>query len=1245
MGKNRTYFIKDESLKNIDHDFFRHQDLAENMRSMIDNTDAPFNVAIIGKWGLGKSSLINMVTQPMKKDPQHYIVQEINAWKYEKDELCRTFLKKLYQGISGEKKELTFEKIKKDAGTLFAEEYPETAKRGKKPVDYIGLAKIACSAGVILLISFIVFVVYSLLSIYYLNQFQDFNLINFALGTFINYCRKIGTLFFIPLLLWVGKKYMDAFVEKSQKKIEITYPLETRDDYEIYLENKIERLLAEKPGIKIITVIDDLDRLSAEKMVEALDALKTFMDFKQCIFIVPFDDNILKKAIEQKKLDELNRGSEEVVESELILDKLFQYKIYLPELIKTDIKDYACDICRKYCGDFIKDYVGEAQMERIIRNVLIHSNVKTPRQVIKIINVFINNVMVARKREDAHKVHKGFSTSEEELRMIAKLSVLQADFNDFYDFLFVDAEAMDKLLDIHNNECSEIEEHLKKFCYKIDGVYYIKKEYMPLVNYLSFTVKCKVPSILPYLYMAQDEISVLTGDQKQQDFLAAVESQNEKTVKRMISETPELALSLKNMIEFTDDAEQVLRTMVMAINTIGDISDLYVEDIANAVAGRSEEVTRAVTDISCENLNFENLFALRSKAEEKSALRSFLKRCIKETDEPVCGEMFKVFLKNENSLEESLQYALADQIKDYAKQEIRSVEEIISLLDGLDDDLIIRYMGIEYFEELSKCIMAESEFDEQSLDWLRRLYNLFIDKTNINSYSDLWISMAKYPLLHQFIMTLFDEEKISWLDMSCSDQIVVEIRNIPFDKYQEYTYEMLARYSFEVDENNSVEIDALYAKILETHYFATVAEAFGKQHSFEHLSSTIKALISKSFDDAAYGDDVRQLYCYFTSAQKQALMKELLSHLAFSSSKTYEPEKLLVDILVKSKEAIEEGCAEQICAEILRQLPSNGNKSNFFELAVFVIEECCRDIAGKTYIDFMNKLLPSYAQFPVELMKCLRNVNEAAPNAYRVTLMKKIMAYEDDRILDDVSALVIENSHIFNKENGNISDPIDFYIRHYTKLTNTRGVVDFLNKKYPTITATHMEALGELVMNDKENLEYASEKLRRLYDNLQEADYVRAWIHYIKEDHPTERIKKLLLGENSSFDNVIGIVVKDASAWSPAELDMLVRASIDLSSEINWTNCYLLLNAYTDKNQDFTQNERALALVKAGCDKLDKKQKKQCLQVMHTIYMNTGSDSLKKEVIKTVRSIRGTAHFKSLLGKEEMDEFAHLMEL
>ena len=203
----------------------------------------------------------------------------------------------------------------------------------------------------------------------------------------LSYCGNIGSIFIIPLLIWMGKIYMDAFVAKSQKKVEVNFPLETRDDYEIYLENKIENLMKKKPNIKIVTVIDDLDRLSVDKIVEALDALKTFMDFKQCIFIVPFDDNILKKAINKEKLEELNKDNENVIESELILDKLFQYKIYLPELIKIDIKEYASKLCMEKCRDFVNEYSNENQMDKVIRNILIHSNVKTPRQVKKILGL------------------------------------------------------------------------------------------------------------------------------------------------------------------------------------------------------------------------------------------------------------------------------------------------------------------------------------------------------------------------------------------------------------------------------------------------------------------------------------------------------------------------------------------------------------------------------------------------------------------------------------------------------------------------------------------------------------------------------------------------------------------------------------------------------------------------------------------------------------------------------------------
>ncbi len=156
MERQLNYFVKDESLHNSDEDFFRHQDLAENLRTMIDNTDAPFNVAIIGKWGLGKSSLINMVIEPMKKDSKHYIVQEINAWKYQKDELCRAFLKKLYQGVSGEKKQSTFEVIKKDFTDIISQEMDETQTKTKIAKDSWGRYKNFIIAALITLIGSVI---------------------------------------------------------------------------------------------------------------------------------------------------------------------------------------------------------------------------------------------------------------------------------------------------------------------------------------------------------------------------------------------------------------------------------------------------------------------------------------------------------------------------------------------------------------------------------------------------------------------------------------------------------------------------------------------------------------------------------------------------------------------------------------------------------------------------------------------------------------------------------------------------------------------------------------------------------------------------------------------------------------------------------------------------------------------------------------------------------------------------------
>ena len=60
---------------------------------------------------------------------------------------------------------------------------------------------------------------------------------------------------------------------------------------------------------------------------------------------------------------------------------------------------------------------------------------ETPRQVKKLVNSFVNNQMVGVERERSNKVEKGFASSVDGMRMIAKLSALQADFKEFYDLL------------------------------------------------------------------------------------------------------------------------------------------------------------------------------------------------------------------------------------------------------------------------------------------------------------------------------------------------------------------------------------------------------------------------------------------------------------------------------------------------------------------------------------------------------------------------------------------------------------------------------------------------------------------------------------------------------------------------------------------------------------------------------------------------------------------------------------------
>lgn len=317
MGKK--YFLLDAELENAGGDFFNSNDFKKNIFKILDNNKTPYNIAVIGKWGLGKSSLINMVKSELE-NKQGYKVIQINAWKYEKEALARVFLRQILLEL-GEKKD------KKTTAEMFNDEIKEclsargeNKKTNEKNTIFSLLRTFIVKNWLFMLGIFIgsvvLYTIYKYAALHLLDLWKD-DAGYFGMNIFTGYCRNVGVVLVLPIFLSLLTMAVER-LKYMENSVGVTYPIPGVEDYEILLERKMQSHKNEE----IVVILDDLDRLSAKKMVEALDAIKVFINYSNFVFIVPFDDDILKNAMRDEK-----------IQNEVgVLDKLFQYKLYLPPI-------------------------------------------------------------------------------------------------------------------------------------------------------------------------------------------------------------------------------------------------------------------------------------------------------------------------------------------------------------------------------------------------------------------------------------------------------------------------------------------------------------------------------------------------------------------------------------------------------------------------------------------------------------------------------------------------------------------------------------------------------------------------------------------------------------------------------------------------------------------------------------------------------------------------------------------------
>lgn len=392
---------------------FGHEGIAETVKKIVLSCPTPFTIGLFGKWGTGKSSITNFLQG--KLEQENIVVVNFDVWKYEKDSLRRTFLQSVVDAFKEKKilqKEYSLEKDLYLTLSVSSEDEPKI--RWKR-------------------------------------------------------LKNIPTL--ITTFLQRDIKYIINADQKS-----LTYKsIESPEQFEA----KFEEILKHAKGKKVVILIDNLDRCSHKKATELLSTIKTFLEVPkykaECIFVIPCDDDAIKKHLESiYGGDSYTKEKSNVFDPDEFLRKFFNAYVRIPDFIDTELQDYTEELLKETGAKKLDN----SEVAYVI-TVAFRDN---PRQIKQFINTLLSHYLLAQEREECQKpliVKKG--TITDNIGFLTKLLVIRHKFPEAYKKI-----KEERLNSTEINKLSPDDSDLKEF-----------------LNSTSPIPKRRIRSIRPFIYFKQ----------------------------------------------------------------------------------------------------------------------------------------------------------------------------------------------------------------------------------------------------------------------------------------------------------------------------------------------------------------------------------------------------------------------------------------------------------------------------------------------------------------------------------------------------------------------------------------------------------------------------------------------------------------------------------------------------------------------------------------------------------------------
>ena len=324
---------------------------AEALADFVSICETPLTIGIQGDWGIGKTSLLNLLTTqlaPVQGRKKRFHSIYINTWQYcqfnREDKLSISILEGIITSM--EKIDTLIEARKKPA-------YKEATDQ---------------------LLSFV-----SNISNQLVKQKFDVDVKE-------------------------GMRVAQGEMNRLDRDMAIMTMLSEMKDRFSNLVN----ILLDNGGDKLIIIIDDLDRIRPIRALEVLEAIKNFLDVPGCVFIIAVDYNVIYRGMEEK----LGSSAKEL-QGKSYFDKIIQvpfnmpvnsYKIdhYIMSLIGWDYSpDQKCYIPKK--GEFFcrtSDRSLSNDEGEFFENITRLTIGKNPRSIKRVINyAMLLKLVVGKKRE------------------------------------------------------------------------------------------------------------------------------------------------------------------------------------------------------------------------------------------------------------------------------------------------------------------------------------------------------------------------------------------------------------------------------------------------------------------------------------------------------------------------------------------------------------------------------------------------------------------------------------------------------------------------------------------------------------------------------------------------------------------------------------------------------------------------------------------------------------------------------